>query len=260
VADKEAFCEARIAEIAAATGLDPSLIEVQDVKVAAENTLKAVGAVDFSFIIRVADPAAAIVQLKAKAESGYAGSVERAPPSLPPSLTHSLPPSLTSVRNKTHDENACSFWVLDQRSGIGGSVPVELPVKELSRPLDVSGIQEVALVAVRACVMLQLLKELLNSLSASEGLSLLVVDLQYCMYNACGHAGFAGGCAPGRGPLAACAHAHRVCQNAPRSQASGAYITVAVWLGHPLMNNSAVLAAFSSLSWGYLLLREKSTS
>lgn len=89
------------------TRLDPSLIEVEDVKPAAVTELKAMGVVEFSFIIRVADPAAAIGELKKAVEGGGSGSV---------------PVEATG------------------KDGSG---------KELDRDLDVSGIQEVALVAVR---------------------------------------------------------------------------------------------------------------
>ena len=81
-----AFCEARVAEIAAATELDPSLIEVEDARPAAVTELKAMGVVEFSFIIRVADPAAAIGQLKKAVEGSGIGSVEVLQPVKPQAI------------------------------------------------------------------------------------------------------------------------------------------------------------------------------
>jgi hypothetical protein len=97
-----AFTEARLVEIAAATGLEPGDFEVENVSINPNTDMKPLGVVDFSFLIRVPDPSAEIGVLKKACEEGQ-----------------------------------------------GMTVPVRGPVKETLRPLDVSGIQEVAMVTVR---------------------------------------------------------------------------------------------------------------
>lgn len=160
-----AFCEARVAEIAAIAKVDPSEIEVEDTKTSAQSELKALGVVDFSFIVRVADPAAAIGELKKAVDGGAAGT----------------------------------------------AVPVEPPVKELDRELDVSSIQEVALVTVSA---------LCDPPCAVAPIS-LPPRVSFCLRLtrsfACGHSvGRASSRAPGGGSLAARADAGGPCEDTAR--------------------------------------------
>ena len=75
-----AFLQARVNEIAAATGLDPEDIEVENVSLNPEQEMKALGVVDVAFMVRVPDPTAAIAALKATFEAGQGTAVPvRAP-------------------------------------------------------------------------------------------------------------------------------------------------------------------------------------
>jgi len=65
-----AFTEARLLELAAATGLQPDDFEVENVTINPMVDMKPFGVVDFSFMIRVPDPSAAIAALKKACEEG----------------------------------------------------------------------------------------------------------------------------------------------------------------------------------------------
>jgi predicted nucleic acid binding AN1-type Zn finger protein len=113
-APHESFVAGRTAEVAAALGVEPSLIEAMDVKKSGKSQFKSAGVVEFCFIIRVADPSALIASLEAQLQGGGGGIC-----------------ASSSVPVQLRDEAARD----------GG-------IKVMERPLDASAIEQVALIVL----------------------------------------------------------------------------------------------------------------